>query len=67
MLKWDDSKGLSGSRVFAQAAPRRGACREGKVSKSEVRARFEKEKSKHNLVVFQFLGLCNKPPQDLVT
>ena len=45
MLKWDDSKGLSGSRVFAQAAPRRGACREGKVSKSEVRAGFEKEKS----------------------
>lgn len=39
----------------------------GKVSKSEVRAGFEKEKSNIIWVVFQFLGLCNKPPQDLVT
>ena len=29
MLKWDDSKDLSGTRIFAQAAPGRGACREG--------------------------------------
>ena len=44
-----------------------GPAEKGKVSKSEVRAGFEKEKSNIIWVVFQFLGLCNKPPQDLVT
>lgn len=39
----------------------------GMVSKSEVRAGFEKEKSNIIWVLFQFPGLCYKPPQDSVT